>query len=73
MKYQEIERRFTYWAPGERQEADHVEARAEAKRLAHTLNSLLPDGREKSLALTAIEECLMWANAAIARPLEERS
>ena len=26
-----------------------------------------PPSREQSLALTALEECVMWANAAIAR------
>jgi hypothetical protein len=29
--------------------------------------ALVPDGREKSLAITAIEEALMWARAGIAR------
>ena len=28
---------------------------------------ILPESREKSLAYTALEESLMWANAAIAR------
>lgn len=30
------------------------------------LNARLPDGREKALALTKIEEALMWASKAIA-------
>jgi hypothetical protein len=31
------------------------------------LNELVPDSREKSLAITHLEEAVMWANAGIAR------
>jgi len=34
--------------------------------LADWLDHNLPDGREKSLALTALQEALMWSNAAVA-------
>lgn len=30
-----------------------------------------PDGREKTLAFTALEEVMMWSNAAIARHVPE--
>ena len=39
--------------------------RDEVRLLAMTVNALVPDSREKSLALTALEESLMWANKAI--------
>jgi hypothetical protein len=40
--------------------------RSEAIALAVQWDGRLPDGREKALALTALQEALMWANAAIA-------
>lgn len=35
--------------------------------LAHNLNDLLPDGREKEFAVDRLEEVCMWANASLAR------
>ena len=67
MNEQDIEHRFTYHAPKGDQPARYTEIRDEAKKLAHTINRLCPDGREKSLAITNLEEVVMWANAAIAR------
>lgn len=29
--------------------------------------TFLPDGREKALAITKLEECSMWSKAAVAR------
>jgi len=47
----------------------HEAVRGNCLALASTLNSLVPDGREKSLMITALEEAMMWANAGIARGL----
>jgi hypothetical protein len=41
--------------------------RDECQALAEFMNEVLPEGREKSLVLTKIEETMFWANAAIAR------
>lgn len=38
-----------------------------AKHLASWINERVPDSREKSLAITKLEEAMFWANAAIAR------
>jgi hypothetical protein len=62
----EIERRFTYSAPDAEKKAIHEHVDVETKILAHKLDHCLPEGREKSLALTALQEARMWANAAIA-------
>jgi len=40
--------------------------RNRAITLALNWDATLPDGREKALALTALQEALMWANAAVA-------
>lgn len=39
---------------------------------ALVVTNLCPDGREKALALTKIEEAMMWANAAISRTFPNR-
>ena len=45
----------------------YTEIREKAKELAYLIDSTCPDSREKSLAMTKLEECVMWANAGIAR------
>lgn len=46
---------------------DHQTVRDGCHILADTMNDLLPEGREKSLVVTKLEEVLFWANAALAR------
>jgi hypothetical protein len=48
----------------------HEHTRNEYRRVAETMQRTLPESREKSLAFTALEESLFWANAAIARNTE---
>jgi len=63
----DINKRFDHHAPDEFKIQKHQIARQCAKELAQTFVELVPDGREKALALTKLEEALFWANAAIAR------
>lgn len=58
---------FTYHAPKAGQQELYQMIRAKAKELAILVDSSVPEGREKSLAMTKIEESVMWANAGIAR------
>lgn len=44
----------------------HDSVRAQMHRTADFLIDTCPDGRHLSLALTALQESMMWANAAIA-------
>lgn len=66
----EIAHRFDYVAPEGLKVEVHRHTRDEYKRLGETMARVLPESREKSLAITALEESLMWANAAIARNIE---
>lgn len=63
----DLEKRFTYHPPQPGQPEKYVEIRETAKKFAELLNTLCPDSREKSLAVTHIEEAVFWANASIAR------
>jgi hypothetical protein len=64
---EDLNKRFTYHAPKEGQPQKYEAIRAKALELAELLNELCPDSREKSLAVTSLEESVMWANASIAR------
>ena len=63
----EIAKRFTYQPPKPERQADFKAIRQDAWQLAETVLAHTPASREQSLAITAIEEAVMWANAAIAR------
>jgi len=63
----QIENSFTYHAPKEGQPEKYELLRAKVKELAYLIDELCPNSREKSLAMTKLEESSMWANASIAR------
>ena len=63
----DIENNFKYHAPKESQPGKYEAIRAQSKELAILIREVCPDSREKSLAMTKLEECVMWANASIAR------
>lgn len=68
MEDKDIENRFTHHPPsGDDVAVLHEEARAIVRAMAYQLNELVPEGREKSLAITKLEEALFWVNAGIAR------
>jgi hypothetical protein len=62
-----IERAFNYHKPKEERVIDFNTIRATAKDLAFLIDDVCPVCREQSLAITKLEECVMWAIAAIAR------
>jgi hypothetical protein len=64
----DIENRFSFHpADTDTKRQAHESIRAQCRTLAHYWTGALPEGREKSLAITKLEEAMMWANAAIAR------
>jgi len=64
---EEIERNFTYHAPKNDQPARYVELRDKGKELAYLIDKLCPKSRERSAAMTQLEQAIFWANASIAR------
>jgi hypothetical protein len=64
---QEIERRFSHHRPDAARAAIHAVLRDLVITLAHEISGYVPAGRERAIALTKLEECLFWANAAVAR------
>ena len=64
---EELESRFTYHAPKDDMTGQYISIREKAKELAYMIDELCPESRERSLAMTKVEECVMWAIASIAR------
>lgn len=62
-----IDAAFVYHPPKADQPERYVAIRSTAHQFAELLLQHCPNSRERSLALTHLEEVVMWANAAIAR------
>lgn len=67
MTYEEIERAFTYHPPIGDQIRRYAIIRSICKSAASEISALCPPSRELDHALLGLQECCMWANAAIAR------
>ncbi len=67
----ELRIRFTYHPPKDGQPAKYGKIRDAALELAVLIRDLTPASREQSLAITKLEEAVMFANAAIARRPED--
>ncbi len=63
----ELDKRFSYHAPKDNQPERYVRLRDKARELAELIAELSPESREQSLALTHLDQVVMFANAAIAR------
>ncbi len=62
-----IENNFGFHPADEVAADKHDFVRDECKKLAYKLEEELPDSREKALAMTKLEEVMLWGNAAVAR------
>jgi hypothetical protein len=68
----DIANRFAFHAATTEEKRDaHTSVRQNCRALADFLNEKLPEGREKALAMTHLEEVMLWGNAAIARNSDE--
>lgn len=62
-----IENNFKYHSPKDGQPEKYTSLRDKGKEFAYMIEEFCPNSREKSLAITKLEEAIMWANASIAR------
>jgi hypothetical protein len=68
MESAELANRFVYHPPvGTGKIMAHQAVREGLADMAQRMNDWLPEGREKALVMTKLEEAMFWANAAIAR------
>lgn len=64
----ELDHRFAFHpAADEEKRNAHSSVRMLLASAASDLNGWIPDGREKSIVMTKLEEAMFWANAALAR------
>jgi hypothetical protein len=72
MSPEDIAYRFAFHAASTQEKRDeHTSVRQRCRQLADALNESLPEGREKAVVMTKLEEVMFWANAAVARDRTE--
>lgn len=65
---EDLENRFAFHAATDDEKKNaHTSVRSNCLALAKTLNEIVPEGREKSLMFTHLEEVMLWGNAGLAR------
>lgn len=63
----EVHDRMTYHAPSQEGIRRHSTLSVIFENVMQEVDAIVPPGREKSLALTKLEEAKMWASAGVAR------
>lgn len=58
---------FNYHSPDDKKRIAYEAMEAECLALAQSLNTLVPDSKEKDLAITKLEGVMFWCIAAISR------
>ncbi len=66
LNWKDIDNIFTYHTPKGSQQQRYEALREHARKFARLVLESCHDSREKSIALTKIQEAVMWANASIA-------
>lgn len=67
MTTEEITNRFTYHPPSEAGKQRHGALSDAFAAIASAVDLIVPDGREKALVFTKLEEAKFWASAGVAR------
>lgn len=62
----ELNKIFTYHKPFGDQPQRYEGLRSKARELAALISAYCPNSRERSLAITNLQQTIMWANASIA-------
>lgn len=65
MTHEEVKKKFRFERPSENQDDRLKILSAKTQEFAEMLDNLCPDGREKSLVFTKLEEAFMWAGKSI--------
>jgi len=71
MDTNDLDNRFRYHNADPTQVQNMENIRKNFRALADLLNEMCPDSREKSLAITNLEQAQFWANASIVRNEKE--
>jgi hypothetical protein len=66
MTDEQIDNTFNYHAPFGDQAERYQKLRLQARNFAYAIQEACPESREKSLAITSLQQTIMWANASIA-------
>lgn len=66
-----VKERVTYHPPSENQKKFYEKQRKQFTDVIIFVESELEESREKSIAMTKLEEALFWANACVARHMKD--
>ncbi len=70
-QWEKVKNNFIYHAPSSDQTERYEHLRKLGLELAEAILATCPNSREASLAMTNLEQAIMWANASIARNEKE--
>ena len=73
MSHADLKNRFSSHPANGSLAKDSAVVREAILTAAYHIEDTVPNGREKSLAFTKLEEAMFWANAGIFRPQSETS
>jgi hypothetical protein len=63
----DLKKNYSFHSPKKEDVLKYKDLRDKTLYLASVIMDIVPESRERSLALTKLEECLFWSNAGLAR------